>query len=152
MKYHFRILILAYLMCHYPDASAQRDFRPGYIIKNNGDSITGFVSYGTEKSNTRQCFFKERKKVKYTAFTAGEIMRYGFIEDKLYISMTLPQEWAGEMDEFPKEKVFLKSLVTGPLGLYRYQKIFSPGRQGGQCRRSTHYRGHPGNEQTGQGG
>jgi hypothetical protein len=111
-------------MCHCLSVSAQGDFRPGYIIKNNGDSIAGFVSYGVEKSNTRQCFFKEKKNVKYTAFTPEEITRYGFIGDKLYTSMTLPQEWASEIDEFPKSKVFLKSLVTGPLGLYRYQKYY----------------------------
>ncbi|HEX6223000.1 MAG TPA: hypothetical protein VFZ52_01230 [Chryseolinea sp.] len=124
MKYPFGILVLLCLMHHNFDGSAQGDFRPGYIIRNNEDSIAGFVSYGTEKSNTRHCFFKEKKNVKYTSFTAGEIKRYGFINDKTYVSMTLPHEWAGEIDEFPQEKVFLKSLVTGPLGLYRYQKYY----------------------------
>lgn len=124
MKNPFGLLALLSLLLHYFVGSAQGDFRPGYIIRDNEDSIAGFVSYGTEKSNTRQCFFKEKKNVKYTAFTAAEIKRYGFVDDKTYVSMTLPQEWAREIDEFPQEKVFLKSLVTGPLGLYRYQKYY----------------------------
>jgi hypothetical protein len=121
MKTLYSIGILFSLTCNSFDSLGQGDFRPGYLIKNNQDSIPGFVSYGAEKSNTEKCLFKESKRGDYTAYNAEQITGYGFLNDKVYKSMQLPHETSPEL---PNKKVFLKLLVRGPLSLYRYQKYY----------------------------
>jgi len=106
---------------------AQADFRPGYIIKDNGDSINGFVSYGSGKKNTERCFYKETKKSKYTSFTPEEVNGYGFLNDKQFESWGLPAELKSAnpaADSKPRGKVFMKVLAKGPISLYRYGKYY----------------------------
>jgi hypothetical protein len=94
-----------------------QDYRPGYIIKSNADSIRGLVRYMGSKNDVR-CDFKSSKRSKRTSFNASELIAYGFDDGRNYISMTLPGADA------PKGKVFARVVVKGPLTLYRYDKTF----------------------------
>ena len=94
-----------------------QDYRPGYVIKNNKDSVSGFIKYATGKKNSKYCMFRASRKSKAEKFTSNDLLSYGFYGDKLYISMLVP-------DAGNESKVFVKVLSNGPLKLYQYQKQF----------------------------
>jgi len=94
-----------------------QDYRPGYIIRNNMDSVSGYVEYATEKKNTSYCMFRSSRKGESVKLTPEELSAYGFIDDKRYTSTVWP-------DSTVKEKVFVKVLTNGPLKLYQYRQSF----------------------------
>ncbi len=96
---------------------AAQDYRRGYIIKNNNDSIRGLVRYKAGNNEFR-CDFKQSKTSDRASFTPGELLGYGFVDGRRYVSVTLP----GPTDA--NQKVFVRVLSEGPLTLYRYGKTF----------------------------
>jgi hypothetical protein len=119
MKYYMRIFGFVTCTLFQITTLAQSDFRPGYVLQNNGDSLRGFVSYKSGGSSAKQCFFRETEKSKSTAYSADEVRGYGFLNDRSYTSSKLPAS-----PDLPTHKVFLKVLVSGPISLYRYKKFF----------------------------
>ncbi len=97
---------------------AQGDYRPGFIINNNQDSIKGFVGYRSERKNSERCDFKETKKSKASKYLPADIKSYGISGDKEYKSISL------SIDTLKQISVFVKILAKGPLSLYRYKKLF----------------------------
>jgi len=91
-----------------------QDYRPGFIIKANGDSLTGFIENGTVKKNSKVCFFKAQRGKAREAFTPDELSAYGILDYKYYDSKTISVE-GGE-----KKKAFVEVLVKGRVSLYRY--------------------------------
>ena len=63
---------------------AQSNFKPGYIIKNPGDTIYGQIDYRGDLIMGRTCKFKsdDNTVVKYFP---GDIIAYRFIDGKYYI-------------------------------------------------------------------
>lgn len=98
--------------------SAQGDFRPGYVVKNNGDSVAGFVDYRSAKKSAQTCFFRETSRGETLRYTPAEIAAYGFRDDKRYETKTVSIDSAKEVT------VFIENLVKGPMSLYRYRSIF----------------------------
>jgi len=113
----FRAGVILLGLCVTCSTLIAQDYRPGYIIKNNADSIRGFVRYMGGKNDTR-CDFKSSKRIKRTSFKASDLIAYGFDDGRSYISMSLPGPDA------PKDKVFVRVVANGPLILYRYDKTF----------------------------
>ena len=93
-----------------------QDYRKGYVIKSNGDSISGYVQYTGRKNNSR-CDFKSSKRSGRTSFNPSELIAYGFADGRRYVSVTLPVSTQ-------KELVFARILANGPLKLYSYSKTF----------------------------
>ena len=94
-----------------------QDYRPGYVIKNNKDSVSGFINYAAEKKNSSYCKFRPTMRGKSDRFTPNDLLAYGFYGDKQYESMTIP-------DSSIERKVFVKVLARGPMQLYEYRKFF----------------------------
>jgi len=118
---HFNFLRFHNLACIIclvlPVSIFAQDYRPGYIIKNNLDSVGGFIEYSTEKKNSKYCKFRSSRKAKSEKYSPDDLKSYGFYADKLYISMLIP----GSGNE---RSVFVKVLANGPLQLYQYRKQF----------------------------
>ncbi len=92
------------------NAFSQSDYREGYIITNNNDTIDGFIDY----RKTYHCRFKNQlPNREFITYTPGEIFGYGFVEDKFYISKVMP------ISEYFTSKVFLECLIRGSVSLYR---------------------------------
>lgn len=85
---------------------AQSNFKPGYIIKNPGDTIYGQIDYRGDLIMGRTCKFKsdDNTVVKYFP---GDIIAYRFIDGKYYISR-----------EINGKKVFLEYLIKGKVNIY----------------------------------
>lgn len=120
MKINLRTqLLLLLLVSFHFNAISQSDYRKGYIIKNDGDSLSGFIRYYPDKKSAAQCNFKQTTKSEVKTFSPKDLTSYGFINDKQYESINLKGE-----DIIKSKQVFAKLLVKGPLGLYKYEKVF----------------------------
>ncbi len=86
--------------------NAQTDFRPGYIVKNSGDTIFGKIEYRSDLLMGQICKFKnsDNKIVKYSPY---DITEYRLIDSKYYISK-----------EIDSKKVFLEYLLKGKINIY----------------------------------
>ncbi len=95
-------------------AKAQIDFRPGYFISNENDTIFGLIDYRGDARNAKVCVYKQDEKSEPLIFQPFEIISYRFSENKFYISKMVPTK-EGE------KPVFLEFLVKGIANLYFYQ-------------------------------
>ncbi len=101
-----------------PSLLSAQDFRPGYIVKNNTDTIKGFVAYRGDAKNREGCTFKNSRKSASSNYTVADIDGFGIIGDRLYQAMQLPA------DAPVQEKVFVKVLVQGNINLYMFKDFF----------------------------
>jgi hypothetical protein len=96
---------------------AQVDYRKGYIIKNNGDSLSGLVAYPTIKKSHLICYYKFDKGSKSEKFSPEELVAYGIFGDKRFESKRVFVEGVSTLS-------FLEVLVKGDLSLYGMGYIF----------------------------
>ncbi len=97
-------------------AISQTDFRPGYYITWENDTIYGLIDYRGEIRNSAFCEFKESQNVETQRFSPEEIQAYRFIDSKYYISKKI------SLSEGEKQ-VFLEFLLNGITNLYFYRNI-----------------------------
>lgn len=90
---------------------AQGDFKPGYIINLDQDTIFGQIKSNSESRNARACVFRTGEDAAESRFEPEEISAYRIEGGKYYISATVEEE--GE-----KKQVFLEYLVNGVADLY----------------------------------
>jgi len=95
---------------------AQTDFREGYYITLENDTVFGLVDYRGEAKNSQVCIFKKEELSVPVKFEPTEIQGYRFIDGKFYIS--------NQINTGNEEKtVFLEFLVNGITNLYFYRDI-----------------------------
>ena len=87
--------------------TAQTGFRPGYVIKNNGDTLNGLVNYTTDGAFGRSCKFKRFDIAREVVYRPGAIRAYGFRHGRHFESKTRN----GRL-------VFLECLVRGEISVY----------------------------------
>ena len=112
-----KYLLLLFFSSSFSFAMGQIDFRPGYVVKNQADTLRGLINYSSKRA-FKKVLFKKNRKSEIIAYTPSQISGYGFDYDKQYLSIELPQK-----DSLPK-KVFVKIVDSGPLNLYRYENRF----------------------------
>jgi hypothetical protein len=112
------VLVIGLLVLLHFAAFAQGDFRAGYIIKNNNDSIPGLVDYTAMRISYRVCVFKESKRGKKQKFSPEELKSYGFIKDRRYESKSV------KIADNPTKKVFIEVIVKGNASLYLHEEVF----------------------------
>jgi len=86
--------------------NAQNDYRPGYVILNNGDSISGEINYRKDSYMALVCKFKtpDNQTVEYYP---ERISAYRFINGKYFVSRKIQEK-----------QVFLEYLIKGELNVY----------------------------------
>jgi len=93
---------------------AQSNFRPGYIITNEKDTISGLIDFRTHEMNAQVCKFKLSNMDEVKEYYPGDIYGYRFTDDgKYYVSKDIEIEGK-------QEKVFLEYLIQGIISLYFY--------------------------------
>lgn len=100
---------------------AQSDYTPGYIVKNNGDTVRGLLLLRSPKKNCQKCVFRLNEKQKKQTFSAQDIQSYRFDNSLYYVSHEI------KLDGKPT-KVFLEWGVKGRLDLYFYYSKGNPNR------------------------
>tara|TARA_B100000809_G_scaffold260807_1_gene308441 strand:- start:20031 stop:21086 length:1056 start_codon:yes stop_codon:yes gene_type:complete len=86
-------------------SNAQTEFRSGYIILKDKDTLFGEIDYRADRLMARVCTFKKDKTV--LKYTPADIEAYRFTDGKYFISKNV--------DGVP---VFLQFLIQGKLNVY----------------------------------
>lgn len=94
--------------------NAQSNFRSGYIIKNEGDTIKGFLEYRMHSNNTVSCNFKKTENSSAINYEPKDVKGYRFDNDSFYQSKNLSDT----------STVFMEMLVWGEVDLYLYNERF----------------------------
>lgn len=110
MKKLIAIIILFTFLS--PGIFSQSNFKNGFIITNNSDTIFGLVKNNGKKKNSLRCNFKKDSEAEIISYNPGDIKAYRFIDGKYYVSRSLNSSNA--------EKVFLEFLFEGITDLYFY--------------------------------
>jgi len=97
---------------------AQADFRDGFIVKQNADTVYGLLDYKGDLMSGQICKFKNNKLSKAEEFTPNDILGYGFVDGKNYVAKTLD---FGEDINVLKQKYFIEYLVKGTVNLYYFR-------------------------------
>lgn len=93
-----------------------QDYRSGFILKPTGDSVKGYIKYGSRKFKSRVCYFKPNKQAKKIVYRPNDIRGYGFNDDRSYESKNASKR--------ENEFRFMEILVKGRISLYRYLSLF----------------------------
>jgi hypothetical protein len=86
---------------------AQSGFRPGFIIKNNGDTLNGQIFYGSNGKFKNSCLFKRFEIAQEVSYSSDKIRGYGFVNGRYFESKTIG-----------RKKTFLECLVKGDVSVY----------------------------------
>lgn len=109
------LLIVVFFMFIGFSLRAQRDFKPGYVILNNQDTVFGQIDYRGEKLMSSLCKFKSKDSLSVKNYLPGEISGYRFIDGKYFVSKEINSNFA------LKKTVFLEYLVKGAISFYFYR-------------------------------
>lgn len=108
---------------------AQENYLPGYVIKENGDTISGFIDYRNWENNPQKVRFKNKIENKPTLYSPFEIKEFG-VKDEIYVSGVVNAEISSRqtdrLQEDPTLKlrvdtVFLQTLIRGDKSLFFYR-------------------------------
>ena len=95
---------------------SQTNFRPGFIITNQQDTLHGNIDYRGDTRNMKTCRFKKDAGTEAVQYKPGEVHAYRFTDDgKFYISKYLDLEHV-------QDTVFVEYLLKGITDLYFYRK------------------------------
>jgi hypothetical protein len=108
--------ILLFLLILPISAFSQKDFRPGFVVLNSGDTVSGLILYRLGSRISDECYFRATKKSETRLYKANELQSYAVTNDKYYASMLL--------DSAGKQNVFVEKLVTGRVSIFRYHDTF----------------------------
>lgn len=111
MKHSLIFLLLFFLGIS--ELFSQSDFRNGYIVKKNNDTISGLIDYRGNIANSKKCFFKDNITSEIQIFTPSDIKVYRFVDSKYYLSksVSLNNE---------EKQLFLEYLINGIVDIYYY--------------------------------
>lgn len=87
--------------------NAQADFRPGYIINLNNDTLYGEIDYRGDLLMSEICRFRIKDSDKEIQYSPDDIVAYRFNEGKYFISKRINSK-----------KVFLEFLIKGRISIY----------------------------------
>ena len=111
----FPVLTIFFLIgCFFISSNgrAQSEFKKGYAITQNNDTLYGDLKNASIFSNCRECFLKRTGEANATIYKPSEIKGYRYIDGKYFISQHLP----GTHDSL----VFAEFLVDGVIDLLYY--------------------------------
>jgi hypothetical protein len=98
-------------------ATAQSEYRAGYLISTGTDTIKGYVRYRLDSKRYEACTFKRSGSDKEITYGPSEINGYGYEGDAYFRSVTLEKEGI-------QQRLFIEVLVQGNLNLYKDQQNF----------------------------
>ena len=93
---------------------AQRNFREGYLITLENDTVYGWIDYRGDVRNARLCSFKRTEIDQPVDYSPSDIAAYRYAESKYYVSKNIGSTDAPEI-------IFLEYLVNGVASLYYYR-------------------------------
>lgn len=102
-----KLILVFCFLCTVTIISAQNDFRPGYIIRLNGEKVDGLINYGSESNLCKKCVFIESTGKNSTTYYPNQIKGFRFKDSRYFISKLINDKWH-----------FLEYLIQGKLDIY----------------------------------
>ncbi len=119
MNLIFKLNLCLVLLFFITGLKGQADFRPGYVITDQNDSLSGLIDYRVAVKNENKCEFRKQARSETQVFLPADIKRFRFTEGKYFISKEVPVN--GE-----KVALFLEFLVDGTVDLYSFNNGVNP--------------------------
>ncbi|GAB6011381.1 hypothetical protein [Viscerimonas tarda] len=111
-----KILITLLLFSSLILANAQSNYKAGYVITNNNDTLKGLIDFRSDEANAKICKFKTSETAEEQRLQPGEIKAFRFIDEgKYYVSRA-----ASIQDK--AENLFIEYLVQGKVNMYYYKQ------------------------------
>ena len=107
-------LIVLFMCIFSLGMSAQSQFKEGYVLLMNGDTLYGQIENRNYYNNSIQCLFKPENSNTAIKYTPDQLLGYRFTDGKYYISKQVDTEGT-------KKTLFLEYLINGELNVYFYQ-------------------------------
>ncbi|MGC3943756.1 MAG: outer membrane beta-barrel protein [Chryseolinea sp.] len=101
---------LAFVICI--PAFSQADYRNGFVITQNRDSISGLVNFRDGGKSYSNCDFKKSADAAVTSYGPKDLIAYGFVGDKRFETKTIK-------DGDKEEAYFLELVAHGKMRLYQ---------------------------------
>lgn len=92
---------------------AQKNFKPGYLITNSQDTISGLIKSKSDVGSARVCIFKRNENAREEKYEPYDILGYRFDDGKYFITMDIP---VGDV----KQRQFVEYLINGIVDVYYY--------------------------------
>jgi hypothetical protein len=110
-------LLLLFCALSFINMLGQSDFREGYYITLENDTVYGLIANFNENRNSKTCTFKLNKDAEILKFGPLDIKAYRFTDGKFYISKK-------SKSKMKKRKSFLLNFyLKGIASLYFYNDI-----------------------------
>lgn len=103
-----KLLLFFCLLFTTKSLTAQADFRPGFVIEQNGDTLFGQIDYRGDQIMGEKCRFRKNGKVQ--VFSPVDILAFRFEEGKFF-----------ESKDLKDKKAFLEFLIKGKANIYYYR-------------------------------
>lgn len=88
-------------------------FSEGYIIKNDQDTVFGYIKNQNSLKACKKCIFKETPESQNKTYYPGEIHGYRYQEGRFFLTKAVPYP-----NQKNKKEVFLEILVDGIASVY----------------------------------
>ena len=103
MKKLISVLLACLVLITYP-GFAQKDFRAGYIVTLQQDTLKGLVNYKGDVKSAVECTFKSNASAEEQTFKPEALKGYGFTDNKKYETKEISivsrkQNMAGQFSE-----------------------------------------------------
>lgn len=89
-------------------ATAQKIFREGYIVRNDGKMLTGLVQFNTKQEIQENCIFRRFEISEQVVLTKNDIKEFGYLNGNRFI-----------LKKYQGRESFFELLVMGKLSLFK---------------------------------
>ena len=116
----------------FQNSYSQKNYLPGYVINEMGDTILGYIDYRNWERNPHEVGFKQKIENESTYYLPTEITEFGVL-DEIYVSGIVnaeisprdTREFQYNSDPILKnDTAFLQTLIRGNKSLYFYKDFF----------------------------
>lgn len=94
---------------------AQSDFRRGYIITQDNDTLQGYIDYIVNNRNIKECRFKPQIDDESTIYTLDDIKAFRYENANYFVALSVNAE-----QESGEEKYFVEQLIDGIADVFHY--------------------------------
>ncbi|AYB32465.1 outer membrane beta-barrel protein [Chryseolinea soli] len=101
-----------------------QDFKKGFIVTLENDTVPGLLSYREGSKAHRVCSFKASPEQEVVKYEPTQLVGYGFVNDTYFSSKF------AETKDSTSQQVFLELLVKGRVSLYKYDYFFFMEKEG----------------------
>ncbi|WP_035565641.1 porin family protein [Hymenobacter sp. IS2118] len=106
-----------FLLFNCVETLAQSDFRPGYVVRPEGDTLRGLVDYQSAQRSAVGCRFRTDAAQAVQEFVPGTALGYGFVGASRYEARLTPLAEVAA-PSLPAQLQFVEIIVHGPISLY----------------------------------